>query len=77
MEVQLIIDGHLIGSLPVNPFKVNNPGYFTYLQRQLEEEYEDIIELHEEQPVEFFLHGIPSRINTFTPLFPPSKKSLE
>ncbi len=77
MDLQLVIDGKCIGSLPINPLKANNSGYLTSLSGQLQEEYEDIIDLCEDLSVEFFISGIPSQMNNFEPLVPPRKKNFE
>ena len=67
MQLKLYRGQTLVGSIPVNPYKLNNNHYLLSLQGALREEYEDVIDLTDES-INFVLDGVPSQVNTFRSL---------
>ena len=59
----MFINGELIESKAINILHLNCPGYINCLKMELEDKYEAIIDLSNEEP-EFFIDHIPSSMNT-------------
>lgn len=68
MKLKMFIAEQLIGSVEINAFELNSPGYIDSLRIQLQEDSEEILQPGEEKP-QFFIEHIPSRMNGRLPSF--------
>lgn len=68
MNLKMYIGDKLIDMETINLSQLNAPGYIASIRAQMEENYEDIIDLSKEEP-KFFIDEVPSRMNAFDTAF--------